>query len=382
MKKASVKTVKSNNRALILGALMSGPVSRSEIVKKTGLSKAAVTLLINEFIEDGIVEEKGISSVSGSVGRPAVKIDIVPRFRYAAGFSLHRKKLAVCIVDLKNQPVDVCEYKTEDFSSPKEAIDRLYKKLLEMLSENNIKAEELIGIGISSPGPVDFKKGLILTPPDLKIFHNFPAKDYLASKTDLPVFLDNNSALLALREDMLRKNHFRNCLFVVMADGVGSAILADRKLQRGAGGFAGEIGHTTVMPDGEECPCGNKGCLERYISMSGLKNRFGFKDYCDVIEDYSKGDEKAIEIMNFISQKLSTAVINAVNMFDLDGVILYGELNDSRGILINMLGDAINKRSIISNAHKINVSTSLQGEESNVLCSVSAILKAFYDQRI
>ena len=383
MKKATIKTVKSNNRALILGALMSGALSRAELAKKTGLSKGAVTLLVNEFIEDGVLEDIGLMNFNaGVVGRPAIKVDIVPDYRYAAGFSLHRKNLAVCLVDLKNREIDSFSYKTEEFSSAKEAIDSLYEKLLEILKKHNIPMSKLLGIGISAPGPVDFKKGLILTPPELVLFHNFPAKDYLSAKTSLPVFLDNNSALLALREDMLRKAHFKNCLFVVTTSGIGSAILEDRKLHRGAGGYAGEIGHTVVVSDGEECPCGNKGCLERYIKGSDLKKRFGFQDYKKVIEDYSNGDEKAKEIVDFVSEKLSNALINAVNMLDLDSIVLYGELNDNRGILINRISEAINSRSIISAAHKINVSPSLQSEEGNILCSTAAILKAFYEQRI
>ena len=100
MKKVDLQKVKANNRGLILSCIADGAVSRAEIVKKTGLSKAAVTLIINDFIEEGRVVEKGVDN-SHCVGRPAISLELVPDYCYAVGFSLHRQSVSVCIVNYK-----------------------------------------------------------------------------------------------------------------------------------------------------------------------------------------------------------------------------------------------------------------------------------------
>lgn len=381
MRKADNATVRANNRALILNSLSKGPLSRAEIVAGTGLSKAAVTSLVNEAIECGELYEIG-AQTTGNVGRPSVKVDIVSNYKFVIGFALHRKTLSVCIVDLKSNPCFVKVFETKDFDFPQNALDRLFDEAFIAVKRLNIKAESILGIGISCPGPLDYKIGKVLNPLDFELFWDFNIKDYLRTKTDMPVFLDNNAVLLALREELLFASEFKNGMFAVCADGIGSAILYKGNVLRGSNGFAGELGHISVETDGEICSCGNTGCLERYLSLSRLKIKFGFSDYNSVVKDYRKGIEKAKETVNYISRTFSKALVSAVNLLDLDGIILYGELNDKYGITAKLIENEIYKRSIIIKTHKVTVKSSKLKEDSNILCSCCAVIKAYYDQRI
>lgn len=376
MKKTNLQAVKQNNRALILSCLKKGAASRADIVRKTGLSKGTVTLLINEFIESGEITEKGINS-SGAVGRPQVTLEISAKSKYAVGFALHRKTLGIVIVDLNFSPVFTFTVPTAHFKTPESAMDFLYSAMEDGLKKHSVPKEKLLGIGVSCPGPLDYRSGIIISPPNLTLFHNFSVKEYLKTKTDLPIFLDNNSVLLALRESSICDGGFKNSMFVVASDGIGSAILKDGEVFRGSSGYSGEIGHISVVPDGIPCPCGNKGCLERYVSLPALKESFGFKNYSDAV----KGNNQN-ELIDYVAKNLSAVLISSVNLLDLDCIILFGELNDSENRLINRLENEINSRSIIRGAHKIEVLASKQNRDGNLLCSASAILKAYFEQRL
>lgn len=380
MKKASMQTVKANNKGLVLSCLHGGAVSRAEIVKRTGLSKAAVTLIVNDCIEKGELVECGINA-SGSVGRPTVDIDIVPDYRYAVGFSIQRSTASVCVTDLKSNPIDVITAPMDNFTAAHDMMDWLVEGMEKILKENRIPMEKIIGIGISCPGPLDYRSGVVLNPPNLSLLHYFPVKDYLKSRTGLPVFLDNIAIALAISETGAGNDGFRNCMFIVSIDGIGSATILDGQVYRGSNGFSGELGHICVGGDAV-CDCGNTGCLERYITVKALRDRFGFGDYEDIVVGKMKGDAKAEEIFEFAVQKLSQAVVSAVNLMDLDAVILFGDLNDSKGLMVKRLREEIARRSMIASAHPVAVRGSRLNDDSNITCSTAAIIKAYFEQRI
>lgn len=381
VKKSNISHVKINNKAVILNSLRAGAVSRADIVKLTGLSKAAVTLMINDFIAEGQIVEKGAEHPVG-VGRPPVVIELVPDYRYVAGFSLHRKTISVCIVNLKSELIDNFSAPTSDFSSPAAAIDFLFDQLILLIKVNDIPAERIAGIGVSCPGPLDYRSGLILTPSELELFNFFNIKSYLSAKTSLPVFLDNNSVLLAISEDQLRGNSFESYLFVVVADGIGSAIVSGQEIYRGSSGHSGELGHMTINMNGAVCPCGNRGCLERYVSMAALKEKFGFIHYPAVVDRACAGDDDALSIINYIADAFSAALVSAANLIDLDAIILHGEFNYRQELLFGRMQELVNSHALIANAHPIKIVSSLLQKDSIITCSTAAILKAYFEQRL
>ncbi len=381
MKKSDTKTVKNNNIALIFDCLLGGQVSRAEIVKATGLSKATVTAITNELIAENRLVEIGKENLD-TVGRPAINLDINWEFRYAAGFSLHRNTLSVCITDLKMEIVDFISVNTRDFSDPKSATDFLFKNFLKLLEKNSIPIEKIIGIGISSPGPLNYKSGLIHKPGELELFFDFNIVEYLKSKTHLPIFLDNNSVLLSLLDQRLRKEKLKDYIFIVISDGVGSVIVSKGQIFRGGLGYSGELGHTSVDAQGPLCNCGNRGCLEKYVTLKSLKSKFGFSDYKTVVENAIKGEEKSQEILNFIAEKLSFALINYINLTDPAEIVIYGELNYNYETLFQKLSYNINSRSAVGKLHKIKILPSLLKNDANISATTSALIKAYFEQRL
>ena len=381
MKKSDTKSIKANNTALIYDCLLRGIDTRAEIAAASGLSKATVTTITSELIAQGELREVGADG-TGAVGRPRVALDIVADYRYAVGISLHRRRLAICLVDLKFDLLDSFSVPTENFSRAEDALDTLYDAMLSMCARHAIPVERIIGIGISCPGPLDYRQGIVHNPPDLALFHNFHVREYLAQKTELPIYLDNNSVLLAMYERRLRKNAHRNWVFVAVTDGIGSAIFSEGTVFRGSGGYAGELGHTAVEAGGIPCACGNRGCLERYISMRALRERFGFEDYKEVAQSAERGSADALGILAYIADKLSVALVNCVNLFDPEAIVLYGELNEAKDQLFPMISQRINRHSAVAAVHSVELSPSLIAERGDLISSADAILNAWFSRKL
>lgn len=383
MKKTDFQDVKKSNRKLVLSCLSDGCRSRAEIVRQSGLSKAAVSLITNEFIEEGSVVEKQIMP-SGSVGRPSIELELVPDFCYFAGFTLFRKKVTVCLVNHCSELIDYTDYDTESFTNPDRLLDCLWDELINIMDKNGLEQSKLMGIGIVAPAPLDYRNGIILTPPNFPLFQNYNIKEYLATKTSLPVFLDKISVLLAITDAKLRETKYRNSLFIFTShDGIGSAIVTDNQLFRSFGGHSGEFGHTSVEPNGPLCECGNVGCLEKVLSPKYLEETFGCSfNYRELVDLCYDGDKKAIRILDYIASKLSFAIINAVNLIDPDAVIIHGVFNYRNEMLFGKINDRVNKHSLISRVHPIEILPSLISPKDKISSSTSSIIKAYFEQRL
>lgn len=383
MKKVDLQKVKANNRGLILSCIADGAVSRAEIVKKTGLSKAAVTLIINDFIEEGRIIEKGADN-SHNVGRPAISLELVSDFCYAVGFSLHRQSVSVCIVNYKVELVDQRTLPTDMFDGADQALDRMWRELEYMMEKHNITEEKLIGVGVVTPGPFDCKNGVIISPPNFKLFHNYNLKDYFSKKTDLPVYLDKDSALLSITDLNMREIKLQNSLFIAIFDnGVGSALTSNGEVYRGFSGYTGELGHICIEPDGPLCACGNYGCLEEIISLKNIHKKFDIDySYTELIDKWYAGDKRAISAMEYIAKCLSIAILNAVNYTVIDNVIIHGEFNYRHERLFKIIEDYINTHSLIAKIRPIKVFPSLITSEERISFCTAAIMKAHFEQRL
>ena len=378
---SNILAMKSYNRALILSCIRRRPISRIEISREVGLTKSAVTMLTNEMIREGLLCEAGLSEKTAAPGRTSILLDIVPDFVFAMGVTLHRKAISVCLTDLKSELICSSKAPIGEFSTAVQAVDWIEASLRKLMQEKGLKIEKCIGIGISSPGPLQYDKGIILEPPDFALFHHVPIVKLLKQRLQLPVYMENNAVALALTEYYRNTEaQFRNTMFVVIADGIGAAVLQDGKVFRGLQGFAGEIGHISIDTDGERCSCGNRGCLELYATMSSLKNRFGFENYQTVVDDACKGIPYACGIMDYLSSHLVSGLVNAINLFDLDAVIFYGEYSYRGYWLAKKLESAIWQQSLICKAHQVKVLPSCQSMETSESVAAAPILNAFFEQ--
>ena len=376
---ANIQTLKAENRALILRHVRRRPVSRAELARITGLTKSAVTMITAEMIREGLLRETGVEPAAA--GRRPVLLDIVPDYASAVGVILHRRSLGVCLTDLKATVKDCRWSRTAAFRDAEEAMAWIEGTIPQL--SGGADAPRYVGIGVSSPGPLDYREGVIWEPPDFPLFHHVPVARRLEERLGLPVLLENNAVLLAMAEYAAGTMENRcQTLFVTIADGIGSAILRDGAIFRGAGGYAGEIGHISVDPSGPLCACGNRGCLETVATLAALRRRFGFEDYRQVVDGALRGEAGALAVMEDLADKLATALVGAVNLLDLDSIVLYGEYDYRPDWLVKAVERRIAARSIICRTHGVAVLPSRLGEGAAPRASVAAVLDAYFGQRL
>lgn len=378
---ANIVSLKTHNRALLLNYIRHKPVSRAELAKITGLTKPAVTAIINELIHEGIVCEIGTGKTAK--GRYPVLLDIVPDYRFSIGVLLNRKRAAVCISDLKCKVIDFIDSSISEYHSATQLFTWLTRSIKTLIEKNKLTYDKLLGIGVSSPGPLDYKAGIILNPPNLNILHNLPVVQMLKNEFKLPVCLENNAVLLGLAEYYNGcMNSFSNAIFITISYGIGSVIIENGTVYRGKSGYAGELGHISVNINGEKCPCGNIGCLELYASPAAIEREFGYSqdDFWRVIEAAYSGDRHCLEILDYEASYLSAGIVNAVNLLDIEAVILHGVINYRPELFISKLDKLIKERSFISKAHNIEILTSTIKGDADLISSTATLENDFFSR--
>ena len=374
----TVYELKNNNRKRILEQLRFGALSRVELSKRVGLAKSSVTVLIGEMIKEGLIFEAGISKKEAGAGRTSILLKINKNFGFAIGINLHRKQIGVSAVDLLNNGIFSFNLDPLSYKHSKDAILDIKKNILKSIKENGLNLENCVGIGVASPGPLNYEKGIILEPPKFSLFNNFAIVKELKKQFNLPVFLENNSVSLALYE------HYQNAksgnsLFVIVSEGVGSALLINGEVYRGAHGLSGEIGHISIEKKGEKCPCGNTGCLELYVSASSLQKRFKFNDLYAVIDKWEIGERKALKILDFLTESFGTALVTATNLYDLDSIVLYGEYSYKGEILTAFIEEYLKENSITAKAHPVRVENAITKPADASFAAALSALNSFYN---
>lgn len=380
---ANIITLKNNNRYRILDCLRRTPMSRVQLSREVGLTKAAVTIITNELINEGIVFERGLEGRSNKRGRTSILLDIAADYGYSVGVMLHRKHIDVTIIDIKGNLISAKRNDIECFGSADKAIDWAEESINKMIKANKLSKSRLFGIGVGCPGPVEYDKGNVLEPPNFKIFNNYPVVEKFKERFSVPVYLENNAVVLALAEHYKTAERSNNSsLFVVISYGIGATALKDGKVFRGSRGFSGELGHTSIDVNGIPCSCGNCGCLEKYATMAALKQRHGFQDYSSVIDLAIKGDAASSKIINDLVKCLGAALVNATNLYDLDEIILFGEYSHRCDYLCELLQHYIINHSVVCQTHSLMVRPSTLTDNEAVASSAISALNAFYKQNL
>jgi glucokinase len=155
--------------------------------------------------------------------------------------------------------------------TPERIIPRVYAAVQEAIDKADRGNEPIAGIGIAAPGPLDYKTGVIYTPPNLPAWRGVPLGDMMMQRFGLPVFVENDAHAAGLGEYLFGAG--RGCgdmVYLTISTGIGGGIISNGRIMEGASGTAGELGHMTVDWRGERCSCGNIGCLEAIASGTAI----------------------------------------------------------------------------------------------------------------
>lgn len=378
-KALNVLELKNSNRYRILDLLRYKSLSRAELSQKTGLAKSSVTTLVNEMIGQGILCEAGLAEKKGTAGRTRILLEINGDYGFVLGVNLHRKRISVSAVDITGKELFYFALDTDELTD-ETAMEQIKNLSFGKMTEKGLEKSSMLGIGIAAPGPLSCEKGFILEPPNFKLFNNFNIVEAFEKEFGCPVFLENDAVTLATAEHSYVKKQKGSSLFVTILDGIGSALMKNGDIYGGSHGIAGELGHISIDPFGEKCPCGNRGCLEQYATLAALRRRFEIADCSEL--DPNPGNTNGKEAFDFLVNTLGMALVGAVNLFDLDTVIIYGEYDLISEKLTKALEDYIKSRSVICKVHPVKVEPSGQNRKKAAFAAAFLAINKFFSQSV
>jgi len=197
-------------------------------------------------------------------------------------------------------------------------------------------------LGIGVPGLIT-PEGVVKASPNMPGAFNVPVGPQLREQLGIAVHVENDATMAAFGEWKAgAARGAENAVMVTLGTGIGGGIVMSGKLQRGANGFAGEIGHMVVQRDGDECVCGRRGCWERYASGSALKMLSGGSSGEEVFAAAVAGDAKALEVVDAYAQWIAVGLASLTNICDPEIIVLGGGVVDSVGVVMDAVRTIFN----------------------------------------
>ena len=228
------------------------------------------------------------------------------------------------LLDLVSRPTNVDSGRHAMVNSMVDAIDTLRR---------TYSHYELLGVGIGVPGFIRLREGVVIGSNNLKPLEDFPLRDAISEKLGTPVILENDANAAALGEKWHGAGRDVNDLVLfTLGTGIGGGIIHHGRVLHGIDGMAGELGHITVVPDGNPCDCGNRGCLEKHASATAVTAlakliRLGDDLTAVQVADFAKaGDPRAIQVFESMGRALGIALATVINMFNFPLYLLSGGL--------------------------------------------------------
>jgi glucokinase len=306
--------------------------------------------------------------------------------QYVIGIDLGGTKINGALADLNGKVISKYVLPTNASEGEENVLNRIYEVIEKVLQDGGKKAEEIKAIGIGSPGPLDAKKGIIISTPNLP-FENFQLVKPISERFGIPTYLDNDANVAAIGEHIFGAGKgTENMVFVTVSTGVGGGAILNGKIYRGSTCNALEIGHTTVEKNGPRCNCGNYGCVEALTSGTAIGKRAkeaiqrgeetSLKSYkelssYEVFQEAKKGDKIASEILDSCLNYLGIGIANIVASFDPEMIIIGGGVTNGGSIVFDKVREVVKERCFETMANSCKIVPAGLGTDAGVIGAVA-----------
>ena len=320
--------IKSTNASLILKLILSGDaVTRQQLAKMSGLTKMSITNIVSSLIADGLIEEK-LENSSSKIGRPIGQLSVSSSGSKVIGVIIQNNQVNVCLLDIAGRTCKDAVLELPEFSQ-EALLPLLFSKIDDLIRSS--LGERIVGLSVVGGDCLDSKNGIWQF--DGKT-HSLPMTllDELGSRYQLPVFADNYwDSMLYIEKTFGNAKGFDNCMLVHLDDAIASALCIDGKILKNKTGITGSIAHVSIDYNGLSCSCGNRGCLQSYISTEAMekkmrditKLKLDFQGFCDT--QLKKNDSRIDWAFKDMMDKLGFALISMLNVIDMPLIIISGK---------------------------------------------------------
>lgn len=367
--------IKQINRSLILQQIIEhGMISRADLSKKVGLNKATISVQVADLLDEELIYE--MHQEHRNVGRRPVMLSLNRQNGFALGIDLDHKNITYILSDLLGYPVhtEVIPLETSNYET---VLELLAKQIIKFQAQCSDSRYGLIGTVIGVHGTVGKNEKVFFVPQ-----HQWRNKDLkvdLEKETGVTVLIENNANASAFAEKVFKSKDSETLLSISMYSGMGLGIIMDGDLLKGYNGFAGEMGHMIVVPDGKLCTCGNKGCWEMYASEARLlqdlaifKNKSNLS-YEDVESMLAAKDPVIIQKIDEFFGFLAIGLNNIINLYNPETIVLNSQV-------LKLYPDAINRingllKSSVSHYRELKLSD--LGKDACAMGACALAIKSF-----
>lgn len=383
--KATRHSTKEHNLRLILKTFYgTEEISRADVARATGLSKATVTDLVSELMEKKLISESRYAEAL--VGKPPLLLKITPNGRHLICVDLANQEFRGAVVNLRGEFLYTLNLPREGRVG-QEAIELVYQLVSALIEKTSAP---ILGIGIGTPGLIDTTHGFVQYAVNME-WRDVPLGEYLFTRYQLPVHIANDSHLAALAESQFgQAQPDQNLVVIKLGRGIGAGIVLNGQLYQGDSFGAGEIGHIRVVENGLPCRCGNTGCLEtvatsraivqRALALAGDWNLSTLHDIPSdqmtiglIFQAYKDGDLLAREIVDASAGALGKTIANLIGILNIQHVIISGYMTNFGETWLCKIRESAQQSALAALSTKTEIKYSALGEDE-VIQGASALL--------
>ena len=344
--------------------------TRAEISRVTGLTRAAVSSLVGELIDQGLLSEVGQGTSAG--GKPPTLLALNDAGRDIVAIDLGHRPFQGALVDLRGH-IRHRVRATQSHLVGAAAVEAAVGLIDDLLG---MAEAPVLGIGVGTPGVVD-ASGIVLEAANLD-WHRFDLGQVIASRFGLPVSIANDAQVAALAELRRHPGSGESVLVVMLGQGVGAGVVLDARLYRGENSSAGEIGHVQVLPNGLACTCGNSGCLETVASIPAIIRSVGCdpdRDPWDALALSSVvGEERIRRALQDAGNHLAGVLAHAVALLGITRIVIAPEISNAGEALVEGIKEGLTGRVLPATAELVEVEVSSLGGDLVIAGAASAVL--------
>ncbi len=371
----SLEALRQGNRMRVIDVLRQrGAVSRAQIARDAGLSRTTVGTLVKHLIDDGFVVEREVEDGPRGPegGRPGVLVALDRSAGALVGIDFGHRHLRVAVSDLAYEVHAERHVALEVDHAGLEGLDAAALLVAEVLEEAGVEPGRVLAGGMGLPAPVERPSGLVRSREILPSLDDVDAAGEMEERLGFPVHLDNDANVGALGEATFGAGQGHEVMaYLRMSAGIGCGLVFGGRPFRGARGFAGEVGHVLVDPDGPICRCGNRGCLETIVApqriVELLERSHGPLTVPAMLALALGGDAGATRALQDAGRVVGEVAAVLCNSLNLDVVVVGGDISPAGELLLEPMRDAIQRSAVPAAARSVSVVCGVLGERAEVL---------------
>lgn len=333
MKRLKAKNLKEQNYIDIVKLLKIGNYSRADIAYNLELSKASISVLVDDLIKMGIIYEKCDGESSSVGGKRPILLDINKNIGYFIAVHFRRELCNIAVVNLENEILEECGMDVSIFDDFRLTFNPIIEKIKEFI----IKYEKIFSVGISVPGKIGKKNNLLIDCMGIKEWSNIPLKEYIEKKLNIEVIIDRYACAMLtynMLEEMKKSMPIQNSsVYIYLSNWIGVSVSHNGRILYGTHDTAANYSHTIVTDSDYICNCGKKGCWESVASIRAFMNELKKRDskysnlsFNDIIEKHINDYAVINTYKNFLAHWVSIGIYNIINTFDPEIIFIGGEM--------------------------------------------------------